>query len=63
MVYIAQVANLAVTELLAALLAPKPVALLAATRNVYAVPQVRPVTVSGEADPVAVKQPGVEITR
>ena len=38
-----------------------PVAFVAVTANVYPVPFVRPVTVSGLAEPVAVKLPGVEV--
>jgi hypothetical protein len=35
---------------------------VAVTVNVYAVPLVRPVTVMGEAEPVAVMPPGLEVT-
>jgi len=31
------------------------------TVKVYAVPEVRPVTVSGDEEPVAVKPPGLEV--
>ena len=39
-----------------------PFALVAVTVNVYAVPAVRPVTVNGDEDPVAVNPPGLEVT-
>lgn len=51
-----------VTLLLAALAGPVPVAFVAVTVNVYAVPVVRPDTVIGEEDPVAVIPPGLEVT-
>ena len=41
---------------------PVPTALVAVTVKVYAVPLVRPVTVIGEAVPVAVIPPGTEVT-
>jgi hypothetical protein len=37
-------------------------ALVAVTVNVYAVPLVNPVTVTGEEDPVPVMFPGEEVT-
>ena len=51
-----------VTELLAADAEPVPTALVAVTVKVYAVPFVKPVTVIGEAEPVPVILPGVEVT-
>ena len=39
-----------------------PMAFVAVIVNVYAVPLVRPVTVIGEAAPVAVMPPGLEVT-
>lgn len=60
-VYVAHVACLAVTLLDAALHALTPDAFVALTLKVYEVPQVRPVTVNGEDDPVAVLQPGVDV--
>jgi hypothetical protein len=51
-----------VTLLLAALAGPVPTLLVAVTVNVYAVPLVRPVTVIGDADPVAVTPPGLDVT-
>jgi hypothetical protein len=51
-----------VTLLLAALAGPVPILLVAVTVNVYAVPFVRPVTVRGDADPVAVNPPGLDVT-
>jgi hypothetical protein len=50
-----------VTLLLAALGDPVPMLFVAVTVNVYAVPLVRPVTVSGDADPLAVNPPGLEV--
>jgi hypothetical protein len=50
-----------VTLLLAALAGPVPVALVAVTVKVYAVPVVNPVTVIGEDAPVAVIPPGLEV--
>ena len=41
---------------------PVPIALVAVTVNVYAVPLVRPVTVIGLEVPVAVIPPGEEVT-
>ena len=41
---------------------PRPIALVALTVKVYAVPLVSPVTVIGEDVPVAVKPPGEEVT-
>ena len=55
-------ATAGVTLLEAAEAAPVPVALVAVTENVYAVPFVRPVTVIGLAVPVAVTQPEEEVT-
>ena len=48
--------------LLAALAADVPVLFVAVTVNVYAVFVVRPETVSGDAEPVAVKPPGLDVT-
>ena len=42
--------------------APVPAALVAVTVNVYVVPLMRPVTVTGEAPPVAVTPPGLAVT-
>jgi hypothetical protein len=53
---------LGVTALLGAEATPVPMALVAVTVNVYAVPFVRPGTVIGELAPPAVKLPGFEIT-
>lgn len=39
-----------------------PAALVATTVNVYAVPFVKPVTVSGDEAPVAVRPPGLAVT-
>ena len=39
-----------------------PTAFVAVTVKVYVVPLVNPVTVKGEAPPVAVKPPGLEVT-
>jgi hypothetical protein len=52
-----------VTELLAALHGPYPVALVALTLNVYAVPVVNPDTVIGEDAPVLVIHPGVDVAK
>jgi hypothetical protein len=41
---------------------PVPTALVAVTVKVYDVPLVRPVTTIGEAEPVPVKAPGLEVT-
>ena len=41
---------------------PVPATLVAVTVKVYAVPLVRPVTVIGEAEPVPVSPPGLEVT-
>ena len=41
---------------------PVPIALVAVTVNVYAVPLVRPVTEIGLAVPVAVIPPGLDVT-
>jgi len=51
-----------VTLLEAPLAGPVPVAFVAVTVNVYAVPFVKPETVIGEDDPVPVKPPGLEVT-
>ena len=51
-----------VTALDAADGAPVPAALVAVTVNVYVVPLVRPVKVTGEAPPVAVTPPGLAVT-
>ena len=51
-----------VTALLGVDAALVPIALVAVTVNVYAVPLVRPETVMGELVPVAVKLPGFEVT-
>lgn len=61
-VYVAHVAFLAVMLLDAALHGPTPDALVAFTLNVYEVPHERPVTVRGDAAPVAVLHPGVDVT-
>jgi hypothetical protein len=50
-----------VIELEAALHGPVPVAFVALTLNVYAVPTLKPETLNGEDAPVAVKQLGVEV--
>ena len=52
---------LGVTAFDAALAAPVPMAFVAVTVNVYAVPLVRPVTVSGDAAPVPVAPPGLAV--
>jgi hypothetical protein len=49
----------AVDELLAA---PLPMALVATTLKVYAVPLTRPVTLIGEAAPLALIPPGLDVT-
>ena len=41
---------------------PAPTALMAVTMKVYAVPLARPVTVIGEAEPVPLMPPGLEVT-
>jgi hypothetical protein len=51
-----------VTLLLAALAGPVPEPLVAVTVNVYAVPVVKPETVTGEEDPTAVIPPGEDVT-
>jgi hypothetical protein len=51
-----------VTLLLAGDAAPCPTALVALTVKVYAVPFVKPVTVSGEEAPLALKLPGELVT-
>jgi hypothetical protein len=51
-----------VTLLLAALAGPVPNAFVAVTVNVYEVPFVRPLTVMGEAEPVPVTPPGLDVT-
>ena len=50
------------TELDGALDGPVPAALVAATVKVYATPEVSPVMVIGEDEPVAVTPPGLEVT-
>lgn len=59
-VYVEQVA-IGVTLFDAALDGPVPAPLVARTENVYAVPVVNPVTVTGEDAPVPVKPPGLEV--
>jgi hypothetical protein len=54
--------TIGVTLLEAALAGPVPVALVAVTVKVYAVPVVNPVTVIGDDEPVAVIPPGLEVT-
>ena len=51
-----------VTLFEAAEAAPVPALFVAVTVNVYAVPFDRPVTVIGEATPLAVSPPGLEVT-
>jgi hypothetical protein len=51
-----------VTLLLAALAALGPYALFAYTTNVYAVPLVKPETVTGEEAPVPIIPPGLDTT-
>ena len=51
-----------VAALLALDALPVPTSFVAVTLNVYAVPLVRPVTVSGELAPLAVNPPGLEVT-
>jgi hypothetical protein len=46
----------------AALHAPVPKSLVALTLKVYEVAAVRPVTTNGDAAPVVVTPPGVEVT-
>ena len=41
---------------------PVPIALVAATVNVYAVPLVNPPTLMGDPDPLAKIAPGLEVT-
>jgi hypothetical protein len=41
---------------------PVPAELVAVTLKLYAVPLVRPATAKGEATPLAVKPPGLEVT-
>lgn len=55
-------AALGVTAVEAVDAEPEPAVFLAVTVNVYAVPFVRPVTVSGLAAPVAVAPPGLAVT-
>jgi hypothetical protein len=45
----------------AALQGPVPAPVVAFTLNVYEVPFVRPLTVTGDDVPVAVMQPGVDV--
>jgi hypothetical protein len=56
----AVIAGVGVTELLAALAADVPLALVAVTVKVYAVPLVKPETVIGD-DPVPVRPPGLDV--
>ena len=51
-----------VTEVDAEDAVPVPLAFLAVTVKVYAVPFVSPITVSGLPAPVAVKLPGLDVT-
>jgi hypothetical protein len=44
------------------LAAPLPTALVATTLKVYAVPLIRPFTVMGEAAPLALMPPGLDVT-
>lgn len=60
--YAAHEACLAVMLFEAELQGPVPVPFVALTLKVYEVFAVRPVTTSGEDEPVAVLQPGVEVT-
>jgi hypothetical protein len=60
-VYVAHVTILAVILLDAALHAPDPTVFVAFTLNVYEVPFVKPVTVTGELAPEPVKPPGVDV--
>ena len=53
---------LGVTELLAELAVDVPLVFVATVVNVYAVPFVNPVTVSGLDAPVAVSPPGLDVT-
>ena len=55
-------AALGVTAVDAVDAALEPLAFLAVTVKVYAVPLVRPVTTSGLAAPVVVKLPGFDVT-
>jgi hypothetical protein len=55
-------ASLAVTLFDAALQGPAPVPLVALTLKVYEVAAVRPVITNGDAAPVAVTLPGVDVT-
>ena len=48
--------------MLAALAADVPKTFVAVTVNVYAVLVVKPVTVKGDAEPVAVRPPGLDVT-
>jgi hypothetical protein len=51
-----------VTLLEAALAGPVPLAFVACTVNVYAVPFVKPETVIGDDEPVPVNPPGLDVT-
>jgi hypothetical protein len=51
-----------IIELEAVLARPVPLAFVAVTVKVYAVPLVSPVTAIGLAEPMAVKPPGLEVT-
>ena len=59
--YSTEILEFGVTELLAELSAPVPALLVALTLNVYDVPFVRPVTVTGDDAPVPVNPPGVDV--
>ena len=60
-VNVAQVATGTVTLLEAALAGPVPAPFIAWTTNVYAVPLVNPVTVSGDVAPVPVMPSGEDV--
>jgi hypothetical protein len=53
---------LGVTELLAEDAGDVPIAFVAVTVNVYAVPLLKPLTVIGDEAPVPVKPPGLDVT-
>jgi hypothetical protein len=55
-------ATAGVTEFDAEDAAPVPIAFVAVTVNVYAVPLLKPETVNGLEPPVAVKPPGLDVT-
>jgi hypothetical protein len=54
--------SVGVTEEDAVEATPVPAAFVAVTVNVYALDVVRPVTVIGDADPLAVILPGLDVT-